>query len=308
MPLFQDIEQLQESVTVGSDLTLKTLKPSILQAELKFILPIVGRPFYEDLQANLGNSNYEPVLQLARSALANLALSLFVITGGAMIDNAGIYFLKTNEMWRLSDKDKADLQKSFYEAGMNALDELLLYLASNSPSGTLPTFQTIWNNSEQRTRYNSLLIKSAIDFNQHVQTFRSRATFASLYDLLAYVQRDRIQPVVNGYFPALLALNMQTATVDEKKIHEAAANALALFTVAKALRMGNYTRAEYGFQAVPNMVQNNENQIFEYETDGFAALDRLRTLLETQLPAGYVPLPVEQSPLVRSQTAKIVLA
>lgn len=305
--LFNSTEQLQDFVAVGSDLGLQTLKPYMRQVEMRYIFPALGRELWENLADNADNTEeYETVLDLARSALANLTLALYTQTGGAIIDNGGVYFTKTTNMWRPSDKDKADIQSSFYDAGMESLDELLVFLESIPENEeSIPEFYTIWSESKSFEKFKALIIPTAADFSEHVQTFRNRATFASLFDLLTIVQRERIATVANDYLPTLL---LKPEEEPATAIKAAACSALALLTVAKALRMGTYTRTELGFGTSVSKVENSKDLIFEYETDGQAALENFRSLLEQHKPSGYIPLPAEQAAPARSNTSGMVLA
>lgn len=287
MGLFDTTEQLQDYVSVTSDLSLQTLKPFFTLAELKYIFPIIGREVWKNVIENNSGEGYELIVEQARFTLANLAISLYIQNGGAMIGNEGIFFSKTDNMWRLSDRDKADMRAQFYDAGMMSLDMLLETLDAESTAG----YKTIWENSSQAKRFQSLLIRSALAFDKIVQTFHSRVTFASMHDVFMHVQYMKIVPVASGFFEALLAIDPDNEESEAKKqIKQVACSALALLAVAKALRIGTYERTEFGFQVVGAKVNNPSDQIYEYETDGQAALEELRRLLEEHLPDGYVAL------------------
>ncbi|AYQ31386.1 DUF6712 family protein [Runella sp. SP2] len=309
MDLFLSTQHLQEYVAVGSDLSLQTLTPFFRQAESKFIHSTVGRSMWKHIITNAEEEAYEDLIDYARAALANLGVSLYVVTGGAMIDNSGVYFAKTDSMWRPSDKDKAELQRSYYEAGMNSLEDLILLLCDSKEND--PYFEA-WATSPQVERFNQLLIQTASDFEQHVSLFRSGSTFASLFDLLKTVQNERILPIANGYMDTLLTgtneSDSEPVKAAFKSLKAASSKALALLTTAKALRVGTYARTEMGLTFVAAQVKNANDVVYEYETDGQAALEALRELLEKLQPTGYTPLPAEKATPVRSSTSGIVIA
>lgn len=309
------IEQIQQYVVVGKDLTYKSFQPALFNAEQKYIIPFLGRDLYDFLVKSDPSDDTETLINLARSATAKFALWLYITPGGVQIDDQGIYQAKTDNMWRLSAADLADLKKSYLEQAMDAQNQLLAYLeeiAQTPAQNTAPEDYTAanhWAVSPSRKRYAGLMINTAEVFEQYVELHHSTLTFISLYNCIKAAETSQIAPLLGDYYATLKAISSPTG--DALAILKLAQEAIAHLATAKALRKGMYCLLENGLSlSLAPDAKPADDIIATYQTDAQNALQRLRDKLEAVKPTGYTPLPTlaADTTVLRKPGSKIILA
>jgi hypothetical protein len=314
MPLITTVDQLCEYVSVGKDLSWKSIKPSLFGAEQKYIMPFLGKNLYDYLCDNVPTNAEQDPVALACNAAAKFALWLYVIPGGKQIDDMGIYEAKTNNMWRLSEADIEKLRDSYAEEAMEALEMLLNLLEANAVAAAQGTSQSNytaynwWFISPTRKRYADLLINSSEVFSEYVELYRSTLTFIFMRDNIRHVEKHQIAPLLGNYYTTLKTL--ATPAGNDAVLLDLVREALAKLAAARSLRRGFFFLANerlcYGIK--PHTA--TAELVSEYESDGQNALERLRAKLEEFKPSGYTPLvslPADTT-MLRKPSAKIILA
>jgi hypothetical protein len=313
--LLTQIDQLQQYVVVGKDLSYKSFQPALFNAEQKYIIPFLGRTLYDFILENDYHDDYQTLLNLARNATAKFALWLYITPGGVQIDDQGIYQAKNENMWRLSPTDLLELKKSYLEEAMDAQNQLLAYLeetVQTPDQQTDPEDYTafeLWAVSQSRKRYAGLMINTAEVFGRYVELYHSTLTFITLYNCIQSVEKNAIAPLMGDYYATLKAI--ATPTGDALAMLTLAQEAIAYLATAKGLRKGMYCLREdrLGLTLTPAAMPSDDI-IATYQAEGQNALERLRAKLELLKPTGYTPLPILETDatVLRRTGSKIILA
>lgn len=233
MTLLDDIDKFLAKVPVNGSFSWELIFPFIKQAELKYLVPVIGKELYLELGALDGSATDEQseLLDLIYNAVANIALSLYLPLGNVQISDSGIQIVSTNDRKTAFEWQVNRAIDAAASLGMDGLELVLQYLGDN-----IASFGT-YADSDAYTANNSLFINTAEQFNQAYNINRSRLTFVCLYAVLKQVEKEVIIPQIGKDVAADLKTKIKAKTLsdDEKELVEWIQKAEAFLAVRDIL-------------------------------------------------------------------------
>jgi hypothetical protein len=230
--LFGTIEDLQDVVSISSDLPFDGLRPQ-LRACQQFVARFTGEALVERITTKLDeaeplDAREKQLLQVLRVPIANLALVRYANARNVTVSDIGVH--------RTNTANSGDA----FEWQMNLMADQLIADAWEGMENLHRFLEAQQNYFEEYNETSSFkidqgsLIRSATDFSYFYFIADSRLTFYALQSALRKVQEKRLEPIL-GDLLAVLAANVNlTATQD--KMRSLACTALAHGTIARALR------------------------------------------------------------------------
>lgn len=138
MPLLKDTPQIKEhNSAIQNGLTFENLTSYRDTAEDKHIIPLIGRAFYDILNARIldtGNpltAEESELVRLLTKASANLTIAYYTSFGSVQLSNAGAHVTVSESQRIASDKKIAELKNNSFLSGFDALYQALQYLHEN---------------------------------------------------------------------------------------------------------------------------------------------------------------------------------
>lgn len=232
--LFKDTDEVKNHISVNHNFELEDITPSVKQAANKYIIPAIGRDFYNELvTANEGtpDEKQKKAIEHTQAALANYAYFLYVPVGFVQIGNAGIQEANTESASAARQWVTYDLKKALLEAGDIALDVLLEFLEKNADE------YPAWKNSDAYTVNKELFINDADTFSKFTNIQNSRRTFLALRPFIAKAERFYITSAISKELFDELKEAMKNGSTDEKqkKVIDLIQPALAQLALHKAI-------------------------------------------------------------------------
>ena len=189
--LLKTIEDISAHVEININMDYNSLKPSIFQAELKYIIPAIGMAFYNELDAAVAPTadQLQAIAHLNR-ALANYALYLYGPKGMVQTGDAGIleHSSQNNVPTRQWVFDQ--LQESYHNAGDSSLDFALAWLELNKLK--FPT----WEESEAYTVSKELFVTNATELAEFTNVAESRRTFLAMRPFIRRAERQQLRELL----------------------------------------------------------------------------------------------------------------
>ena len=235
--LVQNIEKVKEFISSGT-FNYEILKPYIVKAERKFIVPVIGDTTYGAYTTTIPTTgNNLKVYDLLCEASSNLAFFKYLPLGAVQVTDAGIMTSKNDHSQNAQWWQVRDLQRSFLNSGFEALDEALKIMELN------PDDFVAWTASENYTVFKELFATRTDVFQKWFNISSSRRTFIALRPYLLETNYQYF----NTYLGDKTITLIKTSATDLLK------NALNLlqasqvnYAVAKAAENGMFSLTESG--------------------------------------------------------------
>jgi len=298
MKLFiNTIDVIKQFVAVNASLAIETIKPYLIQAQRKFIVPVIGADlsnllldYYNDTK-HVANELYDNLIEGIQEPLANYALYLYAPIGQLQVSDAGINRVETENNKAAYQYQMNELRKSWLDAAHQAIDELLGLLDATT-SDTLP----VWFSSAEYVENKSLFINSAEEFTNEVPNLNySRRLFIYLKPIIRATEKRYILPSISAALFAEIKNELRANSVSDanKALLELIRLPVALLSMSKALDslsieimpssiVENYTsmmiNEKSSVQASAAKIHNLERAL---EQDGKAELQRVIDFLNT---------------------------
>jgi hypothetical protein len=198
-------------VSIATD--REKLWPFVEQAERKYILPLLERDLYDDLQKfcndhdnwTSGGSGDEDetkttaLVNLIRIAELNLAYYIGFAPLNVKISDAGFQRTGDSEVFKgLYKYQEGDLKSYFETTGYNGLDDMLKYIEDN-----IEHFPE-WEESTIYTARKTAIIKDAETFDRICFINKSRLTFLRLQRYMTEVIDFDIKPLLGTEWTTLM--------------------------------------------------------------------------------------------------------
>lgn len=186
MALVNDIATVKRYLAVNISFDIDTILPYITRAEREYLIPVVGKDFYSEIDAYVNGSesgsgngaDWEELLTYVFPVLTNLAFWLYVPIGNVRVSENGFTVISTDKVAPASQFRIQQLEDSLRETGFNAIDHLLEYLEAHKDD-----YDT-WANSDQYTVFKNRLIKTAKEFSGFYHINNSRRLWLKLQGLI----------------------------------------------------------------------------------------------------------------------------
>jgi hypothetical protein len=207
------LAEVQCIITASSATSRERLWPFIEQVERKYILPLLEKELYEDLQKFYGDhDNWQSgsgegdeaktseLLKLIQIAEINLAYFVGFDLLNVVASDAG--FQKPGEQGAykgLYKYQEENLRKYFEITGYNGLDDMLKFIEDNIEH--FPEFEDSVNYSQRK----SAIIRDAETFDSICFINKSRLTFLRLQRFMTEVIDFDIKPLLGAEYATLIS-------------------------------------------------------------------------------------------------------
>ncbi|MEO6282185.1 MAG: DUF6712 family protein [Dyadobacter sp.] len=311
--LISTIDEIRQYAPVSRDLNFKSIEPAVRKAERRFIIPLLGVDFHTELKLDYEGGTLDAaqtqLLGYIRSASVPLALWYYVQIGGVQIDDSGIYKTRTDQRWNLGDREQKTLETSYLFEGLEALDDLMNYLADK-----IVEFPDYADSKEFKAERLSL-VPSASMVQGLFNMLYPRVTFRAMREGIRYHEQERIAPIMQGYYANLVAKKESELDEDDKVLLPVARRALIYLATARALLTRSVKFTNEGLQVMigengsvtPSENSRIEAAVKEYEKSGEATLQSLVKLLNQLQPDGYTAPVVDPAPVACQESSGFIL-
>jgi len=219
--LLNSITEIKTFLPIGVGNDFNRLKPHIVNAETKYIIPLIGQVMYDELQefyevlpiTNPTEVQEKTIELLTKIQHATIHLAYFVGYDflNISVTDSGFKRLESDTKKGLYKYQEDNLKQYFSDAGFNTLDSILVFLENNiehfsefkaSPNWTvlkssfLPTVKIV-----EETPYN---------------IFGSRLTFLNLKPHVAFIQDTIIRKYIGDVLYQEILTEMVKDTPAEK--------------------------------------------------------------------------------------------
>lgn len=196
------LEEVKEILPVSADISREKLWPFLEQAERKYILPLLGREAFDDLNTYYNNhdnwtsgsgddeTKTAELLRLVQISVINLAFYIGFDVLNVSLAAAGFQRVEGETFKGLYKYQETNLKSYFSDTGFNGLDDVLAYLEDNVE------YFPEWEDSETAAALRSAIIKDTATFNGIISIKNSRIIFLRLQGLFNQVLDLEIYPVI----------------------------------------------------------------------------------------------------------------
>jgi len=148
MPLLKTTIQIKaHNSAIQNGLTFENLTSYRDSAEDKHIIPLIGRAFYNILNARILDQGANPLtieeselVRLLTKASANLTIAYYTSFGSVQLSNAGAHVTVSESQRIASDKKIAELKNASFLNGFDALYQALQYLHEHKTTIPFTTY------------------------------------------------------------------------------------------------------------------------------------------------------------------------
>ena len=291
---FNTLEEIQEFININVE--IDKLKPFFRQAKREFLNPFISSAQVRDFDALRSQelSSTDPrteALSLYLEAVANFGVFLYLPSGAVKITDLGVNSEKSDYTEAASDKQFKEVLRSHKRAGHLVLDELLKIL-HKTPS-EFPSFAA----SEEFSEYDSLLIRSAKEFNKYYYIFSSPQTFNALAPTLRTCEDQFLTPSLG-----IAALNelkaLKSPENQSLELLELVKKALASFVISRTMENGLFVLDAKGVSMRFDVLAYEKNLSLSNSSklSGFVSRTRDNKLSEGENYLKRAVLFIEQNP------------
>ncbi len=234
--LIRDLSEIKDYVHINYATNPKDLKPGILRAEQKFIVPYLGKDQYKVIEA-ANNSNVlttaqTDLLHYVSGALFNYAVLLSIPGQNVQINSSGVTQQHTEHSKPAFAHAIAALKASLIDAAFEWLESMLQFLEDNEND------YPIWRNSSAYTKNKESFINTGARFNELYTIQCKIQTFHAIKTNMADMECFAILPTIGqAYFDELKTqIQAKSITSNNKIALNYIQHALANFTIANAVR------------------------------------------------------------------------
>ncbi len=234
MELIRNIEDFTAFVKVDKTMKYASLEPYIPIAESKYIARHTGLQLLADLKQNMvsqtPNNHLTVLLPFVQRALAHFTLYVAGPDLDIKVQEMGFQTAQNDNMLPASAARVERFMKNRLMLGYAAIEQMLQYLEANKQHFAQ------WEQSEGRTIFNDLLIRTADEFDQIVNIERSSLTFYNYRQHMTEAQTLTISgEITEEYLSALISRrNSGSLTSADTTVLKLAQRSLAYLTAAKA--------------------------------------------------------------------------
>lgn len=239
MSLFLTNDDLRGCIPANVSFDIENIEPFFLEIETTVLARHISEDMYDALIVTITEipENLKKVVELARRAVAPLALANYLPFGEVQISDVGITTVS-----KASDRTAAyayqvdKLEQSCLKMGFNALEVLLAYLDSNINQ----THFSHYKNSAEYKENTRLFLSSATDFSSCYNIFDSRLTYYALRTIIASIQDEKIAPKMGILFLKILkneSTGADALSEIEKKLRDRARKYLAFQSIVEAMKL-----------------------------------------------------------------------
>jgi len=256
--LFKSVEDLKKYLAGNQkNLSDATLMPFVEQAEIRYLIPVIGQEFYQQLNSAY-NSPTTPgaslILAINRiqRALAYYTLADAIPFLSVAIGNAGIQETNTGNSTPVRQWTYNEIVTATSENADTFLDSALEFLENNAAD------YPVWKNSAAYTRSRELFINNARELSAFLPIGNSRRVYLVLRTFIARAEDLYIRPALGAaLFEEMKAHVLAPATAAPAYrviLHRLIQKALAQLTLYLAIPSVQFVATAFGFKLQNQML------------------------------------------------------
>ncbi len=307
--LFNTIAQFNEYSDSLEGIKFVAIKPSIEHAEKKFIIPLISKALYDDLNtkaiANTLAGDDLTLVQHLRGALASLTQYLYIPIVEVQLSDKGTRRGNSEQQPSAYKYQVENLRKAVLERGFEYLEEALEFL--NETSKMDGKFD-LWKDSAEYTAFRSLLIPTGKELADLYSSIRyPRRLYILLRSEMFNVQELTIaECITSTLYDALLVKNKTASpafTAEETQLLVYLKKAIAHLTIARGISSIVATMDENGVHVLSSTTDGStsmskrapatdtiiQNISLNAESAGLAWLDKATAYLTATATASIFP-------------------
>lgn len=201
--LITTIAEIKTHIAVNLANNIESIRPYIEEAEIKYIKPILGSAFYEELLAEYESSgsgsgdpieSFEELLMKIQRPLVYFAYAMYAPTGNIQISDSGFHIATTETKKTAFQWQVTDAVDSWLELAHQGIDQLLEFLELNIED--YPS----WKDSDGYTVFRETFITTAKEFSGFVNIHNSRRVFITLKSIMKKVEEFELMNVLGEDF------------------------------------------------------------------------------------------------------------
>jgi hypothetical protein len=264
--LFKSIADLQQVLPFTENFEFEKISPSLLNAEMDYLIPIIGQEQYDELNDAYVAADSEDdlfpalkkLLDYSQRVTANIGMYNYTPKGNLNIGKSGFTVTESGtdkiaSQWRIEDF-KSSILNDYHKACEN----MLLMMETNA------TDYPLWTESDSYSLYKDGFINTAKDFQNYVDISESRLMFLKFIPTMKRLELSNIQTVIGtGLFDQIKTqIKERTVSSFNRKLLQFINRALANLTVGDALRLCTVKWTDNGLQLIStssSMTQVNES-------------------------------------------------
>jgi hypothetical protein len=215
MPLITTIQQVKDVLRIASVDSDSSL-PDIAEAEHTHIIPVIGKPLYNELLTAYENDTLttiqEALLLKVQKPLAAFAYHDDLALHHAMITDAGVRRTTTDNQPSAYRWEFDGVKETLANKAYQGLESLLEWLEENKAS--FPTY----TGSDAYTQANKYLIKSGQEFYEQYRIHQKFRTYRALISIMDDVEILYVNSLIGADFFAELKAETAPDTLETELI------------------------------------------------------------------------------------------
>lgn len=243
-------------------INFNSITPSIKQAELRYIVPIIGNALFDDLNTKhngAGATGKDAVLLTKlNTALSSLVLYLYAPITEVQLSDKGLRRGHSEAMPGAFKYQVQEYRTAILDRGFEALEDAIRYLEANASDFTL------WTASPEFTLYRSLLIRTGDELHQYYSGIKyPRRLYTLLQSTMYNVQELFLKPALGEVYTDIMALqSMASPDYSEEQIEllKSLKRCIAHHTIAQGLPQILATMDENGVHVLTIGVDSTHSQ------------------------------------------------
>lgn len=257
MPLITKISEIRAVINM-SVLSDDAALPNIEKAERKHIIPVIGKPLYQDMVVKYnavpqGFNTYEGLLlKHIQLALAAYALHDDLALMHTHITDMGLRRASSNNLPAAFKWEYNATKSALLDVAQEGLEILLNFLFAEKEEFPL------WENDEAYQQYLKLIIRSGTEFSGIYRLYQPLRTYAAIMPLMDDVKDNYLIPTLGeallNYF-----VESENPTDYEKEVLRLLKKGAAHLTIKHACEQFPVQFSERGFTVINSGDQNSDD-------------------------------------------------
>ena len=254
---------VSKSLALGN---FDNLKPSLENALISYILPLVGEQFIDKLELVYNDeaaiASYKKALEKTQRALVFYGLMEDAKVADVIRTSTGLQIVETSSNKTAFEYQKRDLIKKYADDADTFTDDLLEFLEKNKD-----TFKDFSENISIYSKTKEFIINNAKEFTDYRNINESRRTFIALKGSMKDVELLKIKPSIgNTVFDTLKEMILDDDLNDKyKALHELLKPAFANLVVADAIPELNFKFKAGGVELTSFAQSNTKSTLVDDE-------------------------------------------
>lgn len=235
--IFTSIDNFKEFVggAVNRSLELDSIAPAYHQVVQQSIIPLIGETLWATIDSTWDDTPSAAITALlpyVRRPIAQLTMYEYAAIGNVQFSEAGIVRMETESMKSAYKYQENAYREWMLNAGHEALEELQLFLMSNSGD------YADWTGDDAYARSYELMINTARTFRAYYSKKVSRYVYEVLRPIIEEVEIFAIEPSIGeGQYNRLKAgILADDLTSDELILLQKLQRAICHFAVEEAMQ------------------------------------------------------------------------